>query len=476
MALPLFINLLSVFILGAVLQNADFTSAGPVNSCPALENCMTFVEGPCDASGRRTVCLEWVETTRRNSCTLNPEFNRIDHLCIVGDQSSTIRNVGPGVPVCTSNVPSGSTISFAMSDGDQLPNGPNPRVLNLPKTAIRANCTGYHSRVCDSFGDNDILLTFNTSPCESCTPVFLPPSKISGNGCFCQPRGVINGCSVSCGRGTQTAVYDCRGTCGEISQQIEIPCRCGSCAGLFDGEWSDWGPYDDCAINCDTNRVQRERSRTCEGQRRVAGGRNCEGFSREVETCNSLVFSGACRRRTTPVPLVQNSPPQSPGRQAQPSQRGDAPRSAVPRTGVIARGPMDSCDKISKCFKYYMTECDEENKRYTCFYWDEGPECGLPSNYQVERVCREHNFTSSRSLGMGETLICYMATAGWPLSFGVDDGPRNSGTDSPSRDPQTYMFRGNGTPLLAACSGYTSLCAFSGGNDIRVTFDIPPCP
>lgn len=63
-------------------MNISFLVVGPVNSCDTIENCITFKEEPCDSNGKRRVCIEWVPDAPRDSCTLDPEFNFIDQVCV----------------------------------------------------------------------------------------------------------------------------------------------------------------------------------------------------------------------------------------------------------------------------------------------------------------------------------------------------------------------------------------------------------
>ena len=52
-----------------------------------------------------------------------------------------------------------------------------------------------------------------------------------------------------------------------------------------DGGWSVWSKWTECSVTCGTGILSRERK--CDNPAPSAGGRICEGNSREVKPCNA---------------------------------------------------------------------------------------------------------------------------------------------------------------------------------------------
>ncbi|XP_070559413.1 properdin-like [Ptychodera flava] len=98
-------------------------------------------------------------------------------------------------------------------------------------------------------------------------------------------------CSKTCGSdGTRRRIRECDQPppmfggkqCRGQSQQIQI-CELDPCP--VHGSWSGWSPWSQCSATCDKGRTSRRR--TCTNPEPQFGGRDCEGFAKQVKRCNA---------------------------------------------------------------------------------------------------------------------------------------------------------------------------------------------
>ena len=54
---------------------------------------------------------------------------------------------------------------------------------------------------------------------------------------------------------------------------------------IVDGGWSEWSEWTDCSVTCGSGVMSRKRN--CDNPAPVAGGRLCEGPSKDVKSCNA---------------------------------------------------------------------------------------------------------------------------------------------------------------------------------------------
>nr|XP_014344645.1 PREDICTED: hemicentin-1 [Latimeria chalumnae] len=96
-------------------------------------------------------------------------------------------------------------------------------------------------------------------------------------------------CSVTCGQGVQKRIRQCnnplpanggrhcQGPDRDTRSCLNKPCP-------VDGNWSDWGPWEECSRTC--GQGNRTRIRTCSNPPAQHSGRPCEGKAVEVIMCN----------------------------------------------------------------------------------------------------------------------------------------------------------------------------------------------
>lgn len=59
---------------------------------------------------------------------------------------------------------------------------------------------------------------------------------------------------------------------------------------LVDGGWSSWGTWNGCSVTCGGG--SQTRTRTCNNPPPSGGGENCRGSSSELQSCNTQGCSG----------------------------------------------------------------------------------------------------------------------------------------------------------------------------------------
>uniref|UniRef100_A0A3B5KU81 Uncharacterized protein n=1 Tax=Xiphophorus couchianus TaxID=32473 RepID=A0A3B5KU81_9TELE len=103
--------------------------------------------------------------------------------------------------------------------------------------------------------------------------------------CIMSPWTAWSGCSVTCGLGSLFRQRDILrdalpgGSCGGGSRLLDtvflLPVH---------GHWSAWTEWSECDALCGGG--VRQRSRTCSAPPPKNGGRECEGMTRQSQTCN----------------------------------------------------------------------------------------------------------------------------------------------------------------------------------------------
>ncbi|XP_078378151.1 SCO-spondin-like isoform X3 [Oculina patagonica] len=96
-------------------------------------------------------------------------------------------------------------------------------------------------------------------------------------------------CSVSCGGGTQMSRRSCTDPVpafgGADCEGDSVRSRsCNERGCPVDGNWTDWGDWDQCSVTCAGG--TQSRSRTCTNPPPRNGGRECSGESKDVRSCN----------------------------------------------------------------------------------------------------------------------------------------------------------------------------------------------
>uniref|UniRef100_A0A3B3XWQ1 Spondin-like TSP1 domain-containing protein n=1 Tax=Poecilia mexicana TaxID=48701 RepID=A0A3B3XWQ1_9TELE len=105
--------------------------------------------------------------------------------------------------------------------------------------------------------------------------------------CIMSPWTAWSGCSVTCGLGSLFRQRDILrdalpgGSCGgaQFDSRACFPRACP-----VHGHWSAWTEWSECDALCGGG--VRQRSRTCSAPPPKNGGRDCEGMTRQSQTCN----------------------------------------------------------------------------------------------------------------------------------------------------------------------------------------------
>lgn len=96
-------------------------------------------------------------------------------------------------------------------------------------------------------------------------------------------------CSVTCSAGQRRRIRKCDNPtpingadCEGASEIIEI-CKEAECGTAFDGGWSLWGEWSNCDRTCGPG--IRHKKRACDMPKPQWGGKDCEGYAVDYETC-----------------------------------------------------------------------------------------------------------------------------------------------------------------------------------------------
>ncbi|XP_044164585.1 SCO-spondin-like isoform X4 [Acropora millepora] len=97
-------------------------------------------------------------------------------------------------------------------------------------------------------------------------------------------------CSVTCGSGVEIRLRNCTNPApqhgGEGCKGSAVRsnvCKKDLCP--VDGGWSEWSEWTDCSVTCGGGVMSRKRN--CDNPAPTAGGRLCEGPSKDVKSCNA---------------------------------------------------------------------------------------------------------------------------------------------------------------------------------------------
>ncbi|XP_067939915.1 coadhesin-like [Watersipora subatra] len=100
-------------------------------------------------------------------------------------------------------------------------------------------------------------------------------------------------CSKSCGGGVRTRTRTCTNPrpanggqfCSGASTQSD---RCNTQGCQINGEWTSWSNWSSCIGNC--SKGFRTRTRSCTNPKPQNGGKNCQGSSKDKESCRSVSY------------------------------------------------------------------------------------------------------------------------------------------------------------------------------------------